>query len=45
MAVPAFPVQVQLLGLVQRPDNAFGAYAKWKVRINVHPFKAGVAGV
>lgn len=38
-------LQVQLLGLVQRPDNEFGAYAKWKVRINVHPFKAGTAGV
>ena len=37
--------QVQLLGLVQRPGNAFGAYAKWKVRINNHPYKAGVAGV
>lgn len=38
-------LQVQLLGLVQRLDNDFGTYAKWKVRINVHPFKAGTAGV
>jgi len=38
-------LQVQLLGLVQRLDNEFGAFAKWKVRINVHPFKAGTAGV
>lgn len=37
-------LQIQLLGLVNRVDNAFGAYAKWKVRINVHPFKAGTAG-
>lgn len=37
--------QIQLLGLVNRSDNEFGQYAKWKVRINVHPFKAGVAGV
>lgn len=38
-------LQVQLLGLVQRADNEFGTWAKWKVRINVHPFQAGVAGV
>jgi len=38
-------LQIQLLGLVQRADNAFGAFAKWKVRINVHPFIAGTAGV
>lgn len=38
-------LQLQLLGLVQRPDNAFGQYAKWLVRINNHQFKPGVAGV
>lgn len=37
--------QVQLLGLVQTADNAFGAYAKWKVRINYHQYTAGQAGV
>lgn len=38
-------LQVQLLGLVQRLDNEFGQYAKWKVRINVHQFKSGTAGI
>jgi hypothetical protein len=38
-------VQVRLLGLVQRSNNAFGAYAKWLVKINNHEFSAGVAGV
>lgn len=37
--------QLQLLGLVQSSDNAFGAYAKWKVRINYHQYTAGQAGV
>lgn len=38
-------LQLQLLGLVVRPDNAYGQYAKWLVRINNHQFKPGVAGV
>lgn len=38
-------LQVQLLGLVQRSDNAFGEHAKWKVRINYHQYTAGQAGV
>lgn len=37
-------LDVQLLGLAQLPDNAFGAYAKWLVRMNNHSFNAGVAG-
>ena len=37
--------QLQLLGLLQRPDNALGAYARWKVRINYHQYTAGQAGV
>lgn len=37
--------QCQLLRLVQRADNTFGAYAKWLVRINNHAFKVGNAGV
>lgn len=39
--------QIQLLGLVQTTpgDNAFGAFAKWKVRINYHQYTAGQAGV
>lgn len=35
----------KLLGLVQRSGNAFGAYAKWKVLINNHTYRAGITGV
>ena len=38
-------LQMQLLGLVLKPNNAFGQYAKWLVRINNHQYAAGVAGV
>lgn len=38
-------LQVRLMGLVRRPDNAFGAYAKWLVKINNHELRAGTAGV
>lgn len=38
-------LQLQLLGLVQTPDNAFGEHAKWKVRINNHCYSAGKAGL
>lgn len=40
-------LQLRLLGLVRRPDNAFGAYAKWLVQINVHELAhgTGAAGV
>jgi hypothetical protein len=38
-------LQVKLLGLVQRVDNAFGQYAKWLVKINNHELAAGTAGV
>lgn len=34
-------LQVKLLGLAQRPDNAFGDYAKWLVKINNHELAAG----
>ena len=38
---------VRLLGLVRRSDNAFGAYAKWLIQINVHELAhgTGAAGV
>jgi hypothetical protein len=38
---------LRLLGLVRRQDNAFGAYAKWLVQINVHELAhgTGAAGV
>lgn len=38
-------LQVKLLGLVRRQDNAFGAYAKWLVKINNHELAAGTAGI
>ena len=37
--------QLKILGLVQRPDNVPGAYAKYHVLINNHEFKATVIGV
>jgi len=38
---------VRLMGLVRRPDNAFGAYAKHLIKINVHELGSGTgaAGV
>lgn len=38
-------LQVRLLGLSRRPDNAFGQYAKWRVLINNHELKAGTVGL
>jgi hypothetical protein len=40
-------LQVRLMGLVQRQDNAFGAYAKHLIKINVHELGTGTgaAGV
>lgn len=40
-------LQLRLLGLARRSDNAFGAYAKWLVQINVHELAhgTGAAGV
>lgn len=38
-------LQVRLLGLSRRSDNAFGAYAKWLVKINNHELAAGTSGV
>lgn len=38
-------LQVRLLGLARRSDNAFGAYAKWLVLINNHELKVGAAGI
>lgn len=37
--------QLKLIGLVRTPNNAFGQYAKWLAMINLHRYKAGVAGV
>lgn len=38
-------LQLRLLGLARRSDNAFGYYAKWLVKINNHELAAGTAGV
>lgn len=38
-------LQVRLLGLARRQDNAFGQYAKWLVKINAHELAAGTAGL
>lgn len=38
-------LQLKLLQLAPRADNAFGQYAKYWVMINNHAFRAGVAGV
>lgn len=38
-------LNVKLLGLVQRSNNAFGEHAKWLVTINNHQFKGGTGTV
>ena len=34
-------LQLRLLGLSQKVDNAFGSYAKWLVKFNVHELGTG----
>ena len=36
---------LKLMGLVQKPNNSFGAFATWLVRINQHEFQGNTAGV
>lgn len=38
-------LNVKLLGLAQRSDNAYGLAAKWLVMINNHELRNGIAGV
>lgn len=40
-------LNLKLMGLAQREDNAFGSYAKWIVKINNHQYgsSTGTAGV
>lgn len=38
-------LQVRLLGLARKVDNAFGANAKWLVKINSHELSAGTVGL
>lgn len=37
--------QMKLLGLVRKQNNAFGTYAKWLVKINLHRYGNATAGV
>jgi len=37
-------LNLQILGLVKRPDNAYGEHAKWLVKINDHEFNVGQTG-
>lgn len=37
-------LQLKLLGLAQRSDNAFGEHAKWLVMINLHCYRIGQVG-
>lgn len=36
---------VQLIRMVQRPDNATGANGRWLVRLNLHQYSYGTVGV
>lgn len=36
---------LKLMGLVQKPNNSFGAFATWLVRINQHELMGNTAGV
>ena len=38
-------LNLKIMGLVQRPDNAFGVNAKWLVRFNQHELNLNTAGV
>lgn len=38
-------LNVKIMGLIQRDDNAFGVNAKWLVKFNLHELLGGTAGV
>ena len=38
-------LNMKLLGLARRSDNAFGQYAKWLCLINNHLYRGGITGV
>lgn len=38
-------LNLKILRLVQRVDNAIGAFAKWEVLINNHAYRVGITGV
>ena len=37
-------LNLKLLGLVQKPDNAYGVYAKWLVKFNLHELNGAAVG-
>lgn len=41
----AATLQCRILGLVRKPGNSYGAYAKWLVTINNHELHAGTVGI
>lgn len=41
----AATLQCRILGLARKPQNTFGAYAKWLVSINNHELHAGTVGI
>lgn len=38
-------LSLKLVGLVQKPNNAYGANATWLVKLNQHEFQGNTAGV
>lgn len=38
-------LNLKILGLQRRIDNAFGAFAKWLVLLNNHSYRTGIAGI
>lgn len=38
-------LSLKVMGLVQKPNNAFGAFATWLVMFNQHEFQGNTAGV
>jgi hypothetical protein len=38
-------LNLKIMGLVQKPNNAFGAFATWLVMFNQHEFQGNTAGV
>jgi hypothetical protein len=38
-------LDVKLMRLAQKADNAFGAYAKWIVMLNSHAYRAAITGI
>lgn len=38
-------LNIRLMGLVQKPGNEFGAYARWLCKINTHELGNAVAGI